>query len=289
MHGFSHAVCSFLFVLGSAATVRAAAPTGTESAADHTTDTTTDSANREVTRVIDIEVDVDDLPDSRANIAETFHAELQRLLSEQQPLAAGVVVAEDRRLLVELRPGPIPGADDVLIRVEAQLDGVVLGETATENCLSCSDEQVAQKTLPMLGPLLEAFPAPAKLVTPNRSASERSAGADALPDAGAQSNMPPSLLPIMGGSLLGVGIVGLGVGIGLSVSDERIVSEPGAAQLELIEYRPAGIALVVGGGIAAVTGAALLGLALRGRTRDKLSAGPVLTPSSYGVALSGQF
>ena len=48
--------------------------------------------------------------------------EMQRLLSERTDLPAGVALEEDRRLWVELRPGPIPGSDDVLIRVEAQLD-----------------------------------------------------------------------------------------------------------------------------------------------------------------------
>ena len=116
MHGFRQGLCSFVLVLGLAGTARAAEPT----AADQPTDTGD-------VEVIHIKVDVADLPDSRAKIAQTVHAELQRLLSEQEQLPAGVVLLDDRRLLVELRPGPIPGADDVMIRVEAQQGGTMLG------------------------------------------------------------------------------------------------------------------------------------------------------------------
>src|SRR5262245_50498058 len=80
-------------------------------------------------KVIDIAVDVADLPDSRADIAGVVESELQRMLTEQSDLPNGVIFDEHRRLWIELRPGPIPGADDVLIRIEAQLDGQLLAES----------------------------------------------------------------------------------------------------------------------------------------------------------------
>jgi hypothetical protein len=272
---FIQGVGPFTLVIGLAVTARAAAPTGTDSAAQ--------TSDVEPVQVITIEVDVADLPESRAKIAQIVDAELQRLLSAEAELPAGVVLLDDRRLFVELRPGPIPGADDILIRIEAQHGGAMLAETATENCLSCSDEQVAQKALPMLRPLLDRFPAPPRAVTPADD------GDVIIEDATPVERKPARGLSIAGGSLLGVGVVGLGVGIGLIVSNERVTSEPGAAQIDLIQYRPAGIALAVTGGVAAVTGAVLLGLALRGRTRGSVAAGPIVTPGSYGVALSGRF
>jgi hypothetical protein len=250
------------------------------------TDLASRAAAPEGGEVITIEIDVADLPDTRSEIAPVVEAELQRLLAVQGELPPGVIVAEDRRLLVELRPGPIPGADDVLIRVEARHEGQVLGETATETCLSCTNEQVAQKALPMLRPLLDRFPAPkrapAPAVDPPREADT---GAELEPGPA----RPNQAMLISGVSLLGVGLAGLGTGITLIIVDERVVSEPGAAQLEVIKYRDPGIGVTVVGAVAAATGATLLGLAFRRRGRAALDAGLLLTPENYGLSLSGSF
>lgn len=261
-------------ILSSAGVVRASEPAPSEPAAPSPAE------------VIDIEIDVADLPESRANIASVVEPELQRLLSEQPELPEGVVLADDRRLLIELRPGPIPGADDVLIRIEAQLEGRLLAESLTESCLSCSDEQVAQKALSMLRPLLGEFPAVER--RPAEAPSRPSTSTDA--DAGGDSRARPrDALLISGATALAVGIVGLGIGIPLVVVDERTLSEPGAPKVKMIEYRNPGIAVTTAGGALAITGAALLGVALARRGRGNIAAAPMLAPDMQGIGVVGRF
>lgn len=77
--------------------------------------------------------------------------------------------------------------------------------------------------------------------------------------------------------------------------NEKVVSEPDGLTIDVIEYRPPGYGVTVGGALVAVTGAALLGLAFRDRKSTRagsdarVSAAPVLTPQSYGVAIAGHF
>ncbi len=242
-------------------------------------------AEAEATKVIDIAVDVADLPESRADIDVVVERELQRLLAEQQQLPAGVVLLDDRRLWIEVRPGPIPGSDDVLLRIEAQLDGKLLAESLTESCLSCSNEQVAQKALSMSRPLLEKFPV-----------VERHTAAVPSPDATTEADneetdrpRPRDPMLISGATMLGLGIAGLGVGVGLIAADERVLSEPGAARLDVIKYADPGIAVAVIGGAVAITGAALIGVALKRRGRSNVTATPMLAPNLHGIGVVGRF
>lgn len=235
--------------------------------------------------VIEIALDVADLPDTRVELARVVELELQRLLAEQPELPPGVMVADDRRLLVEVRPGPIPDSDDVLIRIEAQLDGQMLAESETESCMSCSNEQVARRALPMLQPLLEQFPAPVRRLAAKPSTSEADAAGDVVPSSAPSDRA----LSISGASALAVGLAGLGVGVGLIVVDERVVSEPGAGQLDVRKYGDPGIAVAVVGGALAITGAALLGVAFARRGRGTLTAGPLLAPEQLGLTVAGRF
>jgi hypothetical protein len=233
--------------------------------------------------VIDIAIDVADLPEGRADIAGVVEAELQRLLAEEAELPDGVVLAEDRQMWIELRPGPIPGADDILIRVEAQIDGKLLAESETESCLSCSNEQVAQKALSMSRPLLEKFPAPER-----RADAPPSPSATSGVDTG-ERGRPRRPLLISGATTLALGLGGLGVSVALILTNERVVSDPGAAQLDVLKYRDPGIAIAVAGGALAITGAALLGVAFAGRGRSKITAAPMLAPDRYGIGVVGRF
>lgn len=89
--------------------------------------------------------------------------------------------------------------------------------------------------------------------------------------------------------LLGTGVVGLGVGIGLFVLDERLVSPLTALEFDVIKYREAGIATMVFGSAATVTGAVLLSLALHQRRRAPVAAAPIAGPHTVGVLFSGRF
>jgi hypothetical protein len=235
----------------------------------------------EVAQVIDIEIDALDLPDTRAELAEGVEAEMNRRLMEHGSLPAGVVLADDRRVLVELRPGPIPGKDDIVVRVEVRLYGEVFRESPTEACFACTTEEVAGKALVLLDPLLVELPAPA-------SPPPAPAIVDA-PSEAPERARPRHAMLIPGAVLLGVGVASVGVGIGLLVINERVASPAGSIDLDVIKYREPGVATAVIGGAAAVTGAMLLGLALDKRRRSKVTAGPVLGPRQVGLSVLGRF
>lgn len=133
------------------------------------------AAEPEPEPVIDIEVDAADLPATRAELANIVSTEVNRALAEQDSLPAGVFVADDRRVLVELHPSPIPGSDEVLIHVEVQLGGERLAESTTETCLSCTDAGVADKVLLLLTPLLPKLPAPTAPAAPAPAIEEHEA------------------------------------------------------------------------------------------------------------------
>jgi hypothetical protein len=236
----------------------------------------------EVERVIEIEIDASDLPATRADLAEGVEAELNRRMVEHGPLPGGVVVADDRRVLVELRPGPIPGKDDIVVRVEVQLDGEVLGESTTEACFACTTEEVAGKALVLLDPLLAELPAPAPASPPAPVVVD-------APSEAPERARPEQAMLIPGAVLLGAGVAAIGVGIGLIVLDERSTSPPGAIDVDVIKYRGPGIATAVIGGATAVTGAVLLGLALNKRRRSNVAAAPVLGPGRVGLWVVGRF
>ena len=226
------------------------------------------------------------LPDIRVEIAVVVERELQQLLAEQSDLPDGAVLDADRRLWIELRPGPIPGADDVLIRIEAQLEGQLLAESLTESCLSCTDEQVAQKALSMLQPLLEEFPAVERREVPPPSPSAL-VGTDTGELAGPRPRDP---LLISGATTLGLGVVGIGLGAALIVANESLRSDPGKAQIDVIKYRDPGIGVTVASGALAITGAALLGVALAKRNRrGNVAAAPMLAPNLHGIGVVGRF
>lgn len=236
----------------------------------------------EVEPVVDIAFDVAELPESRRDLTETVKVEVNRALA-RQPLPPGVFVADDRQVLVHLRPGPIPGQDDIIVQVAVTFEGEVIGESITDACFTCTNLQVADKTLELLEPLLVEFPAPEpEPVQPEPVPPE--------PDvAVVEAPARPSPLLITGATLLGTGVAALGVGIGLVAVDERIVSPPGAIDLDIVEYRDPGIAVAVIGGAAAVTGSLLLGLALGARGRARVAAAPAIGPQHFGVSLVGRF
>jgi hypothetical protein len=261
-HGLSPLVLAIGVLVGQPRSVRAAEP--------------------EPAPVIDIEVDAADLPATRAELANIVSTEVNRALADQDSLPAGVFMADDRRVLVELHPSPIPGSDEVLIHVEVQLGGERLAESTTETCLSCTDAGVADKVLLLLTPLLLKLPAP---TAPPAPAIEESG------DEPLETEPPPPRreLLISGGVLLGAGVVGLGVGIGLFVLDERLVSPPNAPEYDVIKYREPGIATMGVGSAATVTGAVLLTLALHQRRRAHVAATPIAGPHAVGVLFSGRF
>src|SRR5262249_19036311 len=96
-------------------------------------------------------------------------------------------------------------------------------------------------------------------------------------------------LLISGATALGLGITGIGVGVALIVADERVGSETGAARIDVIKYRDPGIGVTVASGALAITGAALLGVALAKRGRGNVAATPLFAPDRHGIGVVGRF
>lgn len=215
--------------------------------------------------VIEIAIDAADLPANRSELGDAVAARLDQLLAEQESLPEGAVLADDRRILIHLRPGPIPGADDLLIHVEVQLDGETIAESTTEPCLACSDETVTEKALALLEPLLPKLPVPVPVEPPAPMiVVANHAEEDPLPR---RAPVDRRLL-IPGGVLLGAGVVGAGVGLGLIAANERVLSPPDALDLEVVKYREVGIAVTAISGAALLAGTALLAFSLRKNRRS---------------------
>ncbi|NVB38761.1 hypothetical protein G6O69_13050 [Pseudenhygromyxa sp. WMMC2535] len=234
--------------------------------------------------IIDVEIDVADLPESWAGIEVDAETEIQRMLAEESELPPGVILADDRQVLVEIRPSPMPGTDDLLVHVEVRLEGETVGESVTDSCLSCTTAGVAELVMRLLLPLLPGLPEPVE--------EEPLGPAPDMVDAPAPEPVgkrPVSPLLIAGATLLGGGLISVGVGAGLMAVDERVVSPPGAGHLEVIKYREVGVATAVIGGAAALGGAVMLGVALGQRRDLRVAAAPTLGPGLWGLSLSGRF
>ena len=239
------------------------------------------------TPIINIDIDAADLPPKREALPGIVEAELTRRLAEQADLPPGVFMADDRRVIVELRPSPVPDTIDVLVHVIVELDGQKLAESSTDPCLTCSDAYVGEKAMLMLLPLLSELPAP-ELAAPEPAPEPTIVESSEPAPAPARSHAGQSKV-IGGGVLLGAGLVAVGIGVGLYVVDERLVSDPKALELEFVKYREVGIATLAIGSAAAVTGAVLLGLGLRERSHSHVAIVPMIGPRTAGLSLGGRF
>ncbi len=84
-----------------------------------------------------------------------------------------------------------------------------------------------------------------------------------------------------------VGAIAAGVGVGLAVTP---MSQPDdMIGYELTNYKPPGYALIAAGGVALITGVALIVVDKRRRTQSSTTVAPVATPTSAGLVLSGRF
>ena len=232
---------------------------------------------------IAVTVEAADLPELGPDFGSQVSVELQRRLVERE-LPDGVFAADDRRVIVEVHPGPIPDVDVVLVRVVTELDGELLGESKTDTCMSCSEGDVANKALNLVLPLLSEFPGPEPEI---EIAPVGETVGDLVEEPATTSGERPLL--ISGAVLLGAGGSGLAVGIGLIAVNERVASEPGAADIRRVVYRPSGIATAVVGGALAVAGGVLVGVVLSRRGRAKrVSAVPLVGPA-WGLGVAGEF
>lgn len=85
----------------------------------------------------------------------------------------------------------------------------------------------------------------------------------------------------------GVGAAALGVGIAFIFRGRTVSTDPGAVQVEGVDFRPAGIGVAAAGGVLLVTGVALLLVDLRRRKRSSMRAS--IAPYPAGLAITGVF
>ncbi len=243
------------------------------------------TAELDAAGVVAVEVDAADLPEDRSELPETVALVLREKIAAQDDVPEGAVLAADRVIHVELRPGPVAEGGDVMLRVESRVEGRVIAESSREICVACGDTDVAERAFPLVWSLLATFPDPPRATAKPQPTAEsgNAAGADAT-----EPQRPKRSMLFAGAGLLTAGVAAVGTGIALIIVDEKVVSPGGAGQLEVIKYRDPGIAVAVGGGVATITGAVLLGLAFRDGSR-RVAVLPAASPNFVGIGAVGRF
>ncbi len=230
---------------------------------------------------ITIEIDVTQLGDSRPDLDTDVLERLEAQIDARGELPRGAVRARDRKVVVELSPGPIPDSDDIIVRVSAVHDAEVVGQSDTEMCLACGSQDVVQLVSRLLWPVLEQLPPPPAPVEEDRS----EAAGEPLPEEPRAAKRHRPLL-ISGGILLGVGAVGLGIGLTLVAIPAAI---PERAPYVVVNYRPPAIGITVGAAALVISGAVVLGLGVERWRANQLSLAPMVGSKVNGVVVSGRF
>lgn len=218
----------------------------------------------------------------QAQLGEAVRTELNRRLAERESLPPGVFVADDRQLVVQLDPGPMPGSDDVLIHVLLMYAGEQLDESTTESCIACTGADVGNIVMVLVEPLLHELPGPSITEAPVPVGPEP----DAL-ELRPSTRQPANGCLVGGTVLLGAGLAGLGVGF--IVADERVASPPTALYDDVVKYCDPRLAIAVMSGAAVLTGAVLLGLGARRGRRSQLVRRAMLGPRGVRLTLVGRF
>lgn len=234
--------------------------------------------------LVDIRLDIEaDLPPDTATKLATLPAELRaRLALEHQGDAPHPGESKRRALVLYVGAGPFQG--DYFVRVEAFVDGRLVGESVPQPCLSCSAEQVAEAILEGTLELTKQFPPVEAAKEPEPPAPS----VDTPPPSDAPRRPREPLLPA-GIALTTVGTVALAAGVALIVVHERVEPDIGQAYLRAVNYRPSGIASAVSGGVMLGAGVALIVLGVRKRKQQRVAAAPLLGPEGAGVVLAGHF
>ncbi|NJK31744.1 MAG: hypothetical protein HC927_04605 [Deltaproteobacteria bacterium] len=195
---------------------------------------------------------------------------------------APVPAEQGRRVLVvHVSPGPVPDAGDFIVRVEAKLDGEVVGSVDPKPCLSCTTMQVIDDISAASTELVGKFPEPQQPVVEDVPVLEPP------PPEPTKSREP--LLPT-GIAVASIGVAGLATGITLAVVHEQSEPNRGQPYIRVVDYRPAGITIAAIGGVALVAGAVLISLGAKERkTRARAAMVPVVGPTFAGASVSGRF
>lgn len=234
--------------------------------------------------LVDIRLVIDEelAPDTATQL-DTLPAQLrERLAPEHRGEAPHGGESKRRALVLHIGPGPFQG--DYFVRVEAFVDGRLVGESVPQPCLACTAEQVAESILAGTLELTQQFPPVEAAVAPEPEPSDDPAPPPS--DAPARTREP--LLPT-GIALTVLGTAGLATGVALIVVHERFEPDVGQAYLQGIDYRPAGIASAVAGGVVLGAGVALLVLGVRKRKQQRVAAAPLMGSQVAGVVLAGHF
>lgn len=158
---------------------------------------------------------------------------------------------------------PLCTETELVARVEAELASVVQALREANQSDEAEQQPTPEPVLPRPVPQPALEPVPTK--APRREHQGMLAG---------------------GVTLLVVGSVALGAGVGLAIPEPKIDEQ---YPLDLITTRPVGYALLAGGIVAATTGAVLTALAVERRRQPRWSLAPFGARSQAGVVIGWRF
>lgn len=220
----------------------------------------------------------------------------------------GVAIEDDATTEVEIELRPFENKkkrDELIFRVTVSSDGKEVHAGQPTSCLQCDEAKllasVRTRVTEAVGHLPER---PQETVAEEPSGEEGAAveeDSGEVVDGEPETDQPPAkdgpqpaapslTLRNAGLGLVIPGGVALGVGIGLMVVGTREVDDGLAVEVTERNYRPPGIGVAVVGGVAVAAGVALLvTYAVRKRSSERISWGPMFDGSQAGVTLRGRF
>jgi hypothetical protein len=242
------------------------------------------SSERSVAPVIGVRVEHEGLSEAAAAAIVDLPTVTAGRLADQYGSAESPSERGRRVLVVYVGPGPFEG--DYLLRLEAHLDGELVGDAPPQPCLSCSTVQLADAIDAVAAGLVTRFPEPATSVKeePEPSTDEPAPGDRPASDRTRRGPLLPT-----GISLAVIGVAGLATGVGLIAAHERVEPDIGQSYLRVVDYRPAGVAVAAVGGAVLITGIALLAVGAKRRQDSRASLVPGVGPGFAGAVVSGRF
>lgn len=230
-------------------------------------------------------------------------------VGEEGPALKRRIEGRARDILLDNEVLPAKDSDDPHFRVEVepakgddpgwiaacyieQGGKVVKDSTREIECNLCTEGELVDKVAEALGELVPTIvsegsgeEADSPFIPPPATAGTTEGGSTPEPE-----RVPKAKLGTLGYAGIGVaalGLVGVGVGAGLLAKKESVLEDDPS---QLKDYKPPGAAVLAIGGVALVTGVALIVVdQVKQKKSANVAVAPLLMPKSAGLAVAGRF